>query len=187
MKVKMSKYPSRLICNIYDDYMTKKYGVSYKNNTLFESLCEYVDDFIQQYIYNPINIIYFDKKEQKIDVRIDDYDCWDMSHSMGHIILPMLKILKQNKHGAPIVNMDDVPENLRGTEEELKLYNTKGMVSDKHFERWDWIMDEMIWAFTQILDEAQYLEMDLEKYKEHNERISNGTRLFGVYYRNLWD
>jgi hypothetical protein len=30
-------------------------------------------------------------------------------------------------------------------------------------------------------------EFDSEGYKKHNERITNGTILFGKYYRALWD
>jgi hypothetical protein len=30
-------------------------------------------------------------------------------------------------------------------------------------------------------------EFDREGYEKYNERINNGTRLFGKYYRNLWD
>jgi hypothetical protein len=28
---------------------------------------------------------------------------------------------------------------------------------------------------------------DIEGYQKHHNRINNGTRLFGKYYRNLWD
>jgi hypothetical protein len=28
---------------------------------------------------------------------------------------------------------------------------------------------------------------DIEGYQKHNERINNGLRLFGKYYRGLWD
>ncbi len=30
-------------------------------------------------------------------------------------------------------------------------------------------------------------EFDSEGYKKHSERITNGTILFGKYYRGLWD
>jgi hypothetical protein len=51
----------------------------------------------------------------------------------------------------------------------------------------------MIWAFEQIADDrsdALYFEdgtLDVEGWKAFNKRIDNGTRLFGVYYRGLWD
>jgi len=30
-------------------------------------------------------------------------------------------------------------------------------------------------------------KFDYEAYEKHHNRINNGTRLFGKYYRNLWD
>ena len=40
----------------------------------------------------------------KIDyVKIDRYDTWSMDHTLADIILPMLKQLNTEKHGAPNV------------------------------------------------------------------------------------
>jgi hypothetical protein len=30
-------------------------------------------------------------------------------------------------------------------------------------------------------------KFDIEGYQKHHDRINNGTRLFGKYYKNLWD
>jgi len=52
----------------------------------------------------------------KIDyVKIDRWDTWSMDHTLAKIILPMLKQLKDTKHGSAIVDLEDVPEELRGT------------------------------------------------------------------------
>jgi len=77
-------------------------------------------------------------------VKIDRYDTWSMDHTLAYIILPMLKQLKESKHGAPNVDDEDVPKELWSiyafpTEE----YGTDG----NHFKRWDWVLDEMIFAF----------------------------------------
>lgn len=156
------------------------------------------------------------KKEQKIEVRIDPWDTWNMDHTLAHIVLPMLKQLKATKHGAPFVDVEDVPKELRPTKKELNAYNKDGTTDDKFFERWDWVMDEMIFAFESKLDdswEEQFesgtsdmqfkkledgnyqmvkgpndtREYDWEGRKAYQERISNGFRLFGKYYENLWD
>jgi hypothetical protein len=102
----------------------------------------------------------------------------------------MLKQLKATKHGSPAVADKDVPKHLRSTVKPAKQdYETDGL----WHERWDWVMDEMIWAFEQIVDdsnEGRYFEdgtLDVEGWKAYNKRIDNGTRLFGVYYRGLWD
>ena len=38
-----------------------------------------------------------------------------MDHTLAMIIVPMLKQLKETKHGAPFVDDEDVPEELKST------------------------------------------------------------------------
>ena len=133
---------------------------------------------------------YTPKRKQKI--RIDGYDTWSMDETLAPIILPMLKQLKETKHGAPNVDMGDVPTELWPTTAQQKNYQRNGETDPKFFERWDWIMDEMIWAFGQKCrddweSDYDYNKWDMEGLKAHQERMSNGFRLFGKYYENLWD
>jgi hypothetical protein len=82
----------------------------------------------------------------KIDyVKIDRWDTWSMDHTLGQIALPMLKQLQASKHGAPFVDDEDVPEELKSTSAPPKEneYDT----DENHFKRWDWAMNEMIFAF----------------------------------------
>ena len=132
--------------------------------------------------------------EQKTSIRIDKYDTWNMDNTLAPIILPMLVQLKATKHGAPNVDIEDVPKELRptNTEEWQKLYKEGGEPDDKFFKRWDWVLDEMIWAFEQKcrddwMSDYDYNKWDSEGAKAHQERISNGFRLFGKYYESLWD
>lgn len=103
----------------------------------------------------------------------------------------MLKQLRDTKHGSPAVDDADVPEHLRFAAAEDPGHEFE--VDDNYHKRWDWVLDEMIWAFEQIVNEdsdAIYFEdgtLDVEGWKAHSARIDNGTRLFGVYYRGLWD
>jgi hypothetical protein len=85
-------------------------------------------------------------------VKIDRWDTWSMDHTLGMIALPMLRQLKRDKHGAPFVDDEDVPEELRSTSAPPKEneYDTDA----NHFKRWDWVMDEMIFAFECELDES---------------------------------
>jgi hypothetical protein len=118
--------------------------------------------------------VWQDAKERKINIRIDKYDTWNMDHTLGLIILPMLKQVQKNKHGAPNTDDEDVPEEIRSTAAAPKEneYDT----DEYHFNRWDWIMDEMIWAFTQIIsddDEDQFRSGTLDTLwqaldKDHN-------------------
>jgi len=85
-------------------------------------------------------------KKQKISVRIDPWDTWSMDTTLGYIIRPMLRQLKETKHGAPFVDIEDVPPELHPepiTEEQKNC----GDVDSTHFARWDWVLGEMIHAF----------------------------------------
>ena len=80
-------------------------------------------------------------------VKIDKWDTWSMDSTLSIIILPMLKQLQSTNHGAPFCDDEDVPEGLRSTVAPPKEneWDTDG----NHFKRWDWVMNEMIWAFEQ--------------------------------------
>jgi len=191
MKVKISNYPSRLVCRIHTRYMNKKYGYvgwPTKQNR-FEEFLEKIEDAIQS-VYNLVNVPFLDKREQKIKVRIDRWDTWSMDYTLAPIILPMLVQLKATKHGAPFVDLKDVPKELHG-KKLTKKQKENGEVDDKHFERWDWVLDEMIYAFDcKANKDDVYMRFDIndrEGMKAEQERISNGFRLFGKYYESLWD
>jgi hypothetical protein len=129
------------------------------------------------------------KRKRTIKIKIDRWDTWSMDHTLALIVLPMLKQLNETKHGAPITDDEDVPEHLRSTAAEPK--ENEWDTDSNHFKRWDWIMDEMIWSFEQLVndDDSQFWnpKFDKEAYEKHHERINNGLRLFGKYYRGLWD
>jgi len=202
MKVKISNYPNRAICNLYTNYMNKKYGYvdwpEYKQKGLrvkaqpfAEAWREKAEDILQT-IYNCTINLFLDRREQKVKIHIDRWDTWSMDHTLAPIILPMLKQLKETKHGAPNVDNADVPKELRATKKQIEAYGKKGDVDPKHFDRWDWVMDEMIYAFDCKANKDEvYMRFDTKTerdamYKEQD-RISNGFRLFGKYYESLWD
>lgn len=171
------------------------------------------------------------KRKRKVEIRIDKYDTWSMDSTLSPIILPMLKQLKATKQGSGYVDMEDVPEHLRAyttedydSQEAFDFYheaNVEG-APDVHV-RFDWALDEMIWAFEQMQPdcdwEDQYSTGEIDFYSEvckidaegkpllyemkhgpdhthktdwegrqkHQDRISNGLRLFGKYFQTLWD
>ena len=84
-------------------------------------------------------------RKQKISVRIDQHDTWSMDHTLAHIILPMLRQLQETKHGSPLVDDDDVPDELESAAAPPK--ENEWDVDDNHFKRWDWALGEMIFAF----------------------------------------
>jgi hypothetical protein len=157
-------------------------------------------------------------------VKIDRWDTWSMDHTLSFIILPMLKQLKESKHGAPGVDDEDVPDQLKSTSAPPK--ENEYDVDGNHFGRWDYVLDEMIFAFEHLVDDSwqdayssgeidmlwtpvdqdgnevskgehSFFQMghgpkhtyqcDYDGIRAVEERMQNGFRLFGKYYRNLWD
>jgi hypothetical protein len=150
-------------------------------------------------------------------VKIDYWDTWSMDHTLSSIVLPMLKQLKETKHGSPNVDDEDVPVELQSWTLPAKdEYDVDG----NHFARWDYVLNEMIFAHQSKLDDdwqdqfytgvADYIQVEVpsEKYgklyqmkegpnhthkidwegmKAYEARIQNGFRLFGKYYQGLWD
>lgn len=132
--------------------------------------------------------------KQKTKIRIDRFDTWSMDSTLAPIILPMLKQLKESKHGAPAVEFKDVPEELMPPDAEAvkKLYMENGETDENFFKRWDYVLDEMIWAFEQKcrddwMEDYHYNKWDTDGANAHQARMSNGFRLFGKYYESLWD
>lgn len=127
------------------------------------------------------------RKNRALRVEIEPFDTWSMDHTLAHIILPMLIQLKDTKHGAPNVDDEDVPERLRSTNAEPK--ENEWDTDSNWFDRWDWALDEMIYAFDckANKDDVIMRFKDQKKIIEEQARIDNGFRLFGKYYENLWD
>lgn len=205
MRVKISPYRGRWISDIHTNYMRWKHGqYDWEDNTnCFERALKKFEDALQ-WIYNHTINLYLDEYSgQKIKVSIDRYDTWSMDHTLSHIVLPMLKQLKDTKHGSPWVKDEDVPEKYRSTNASPKEndYDT----DEYHHKRWDWVIGEMIWAFEQKARddwEGDYYKYDDDPKatfglklvwedpdgrKAHQERMTNGFRLFGLYYEGLWD
>jgi hypothetical protein len=204
--------PHDELCHKFGDWLSGK-----NNDSILLKICQWIER----------------KKKRKIKIQIDPWDTWNMNDTLALIVLPMLKQLKATKHGSPFVEAIDVPEHLWATQEPN---GENGWVDNTHHERWEWVMDEMIWTFEQLCDDdndAQFhsgsSEMlwqaldkdgnpigkpepmesrtkhegavtyqmvkgpndtsvfDTKAYEAHHKRIANGLRLFGVYYRGLWD
>lgn len=158
------------------------------------------------------------KQKRTIKVRIDPWDTWSADNTLAHIILPMLRQLKETTHGSPLVDDNDVPEHLKSTsappltQEQIDC----GGVDDLYHERWNWVLDEMIFAFASKVDDSWIEQFetgqsdikfkrlengmsemitgendtkvyDWEGRKKYESRIHNGFCLFGKYYSALWD
>lgn len=148
-----------------------------------------------------------DGSERKISVKLHKWDSWNADHTIAVIAHPLLIQLKETKHGAPLVDDEDVPEglNLRSTEAPAKENDWD--TDENHFKRWDWVMNEMIFAMQEIakgdgdsqfydhseVDESaginkqiKQMKVDWEGLKAYQTRIQNGCILFGKYFQSLW-
>lgn len=182
MKVYIGGYPDNWWrCTIHYNYMNKKYNYDWKDSTtLFEKHLEKCEDAIQWFYNKTVNRV-LSRRKRKIKVRIDDTDVWSMDNTLAYIILPMLKKLKTSKHGSPFVDQTDLPEHLRLSEREDKVfhegYYNKELnaseeeietVSEKFHSQWVWVLDQMIWSFEQQVDE------DDNEYKHYYDPYAPG-------------
>lgn len=181
-----------------------------------EKITDWLDDL---WLYNKLLKLEHwvsDKIERKVQIRIDNYDVWNLGDTLAMIALPMLyEFKKQGIDGAPHVDDEDVPEYLRTTalppltEEE----ENHGRVDALWHQRWDWVVNEIIWAMEQVNDpeaDSQFHtdadpekprmeegitfeesmsrgKFDREGYQKFYERKRNGLRLFGKYLEGLWN
>lgn len=92
-----------------------------------------------------------DKRKRTMKIHIDNYDVWSMDSTLSPIILPMLVMLREKKHGSPHVADEDVPEHLRSTNAPPTEHEWD---TDELFhKRWEWVLDEMIWAFEHLVND----------------------------------
>jgi hypothetical protein len=118
-------------------------------------------------------------KEGNHNIHLDPWDTWNLDHTLSLIIVPALKQLKNTTHGAPRVSNKDVPKCLRAP----KGQSDFDSVDENYFKRWDYVLDEMIYAFEQVQDDCCTNLAEETEWK----RVNNGLRLFGKYYTGLWD
>ena len=69
-------------------------------------------------------------------------DWWDSDKTLSPVILELLYRIKRTKQGAPFVDDEDVPEHLKATPKK-----DEWDVDEHWFDRWDYVLDEMIYAF----------------------------------------
>jgi hypothetical protein len=169
--------------------MDRKYGYVHwaTEYTPFETFLDKLQDCIQ-WVYDHTVNLYYDNAKQTKKIRIDPWDTWSMDHTLAPIILPMLIQLKENKHGAPYVDPKDVPIELR-PKKQTKKQKDMGETDSTHFQRWDYVLDEMIYAFNckANKDDVWMRFEDRAEVETEQKRISHGFLLFGKYYESLWD
>ena len=90
---------------------------------------------------------------RRIDIEIDNFDTWSMDHTLALIIYPMLLQLKATKHGVPSAFVEVGGEDYHD-QQSFDFYKETYQESfDKACERWDEVLDKMIWSFQQLAED----------------------------------
>lgn len=160
------------------------------NDSYLLKFCQWVNSF---------------KKRQEY-VKIDSYDAWNADHTMAVIIAPLLKQLRTSKHGSGFIEDCDVPEHLRSTAAPKPEHEWD--TDDNLHKRYEWFLDEVIWAFEQhakedelaefydhtesnkepdLMKSIHLLKVDDAGLEAHNKRKQRAFEMFGKYFQTLWD
>lgn len=142
MKVNIGPYPNPMSTHKLEcSYLERRYGEDWYDITPNQYI--WIDHIvvgllsgIQKYVLEPLNKTFC---KRRIEVKYHDYDTWSLDSTLSLIILPGLQQLKAIQHGYPHVDNDDLP--------------TACLKDASGEERWEWIMDEMIWAFNEIAND----------------------------------
>ena len=146
-----------------------------------------------------------DGSSRQEDVFLDEWDSFNADHTIALIAAPLLQQLKLTKHGSGMVDDEDVPEELRSTSAPPK--ENEWDTDDNLHKRWDWVLDEMIWALTEhangngdskfydhsevdeeadLMVQVAQIKCDREGLEAYEARKQRGFELFGKYFQNLW-
>jgi len=234
MRVKIGKYPhwftTRRAEHAYLEWRHKKYAwdVDERDYDWIDRTVVKLLDGWQNVLHYTLNQIQ-QRRQRTVRVHLDPWDSWDAYTTLSHVILPVLERLKETKQGDPFVDSEDVPKHLRPTKKQLKEVEETGRVDEKHSDRWNYILDAMIWSFQEIVEdkpgEEKFFtgesdtvwtrvdihgnevdkdydgqiyyrmdrgpndtrEIDWDGLKAYEERIDYGLKMFGKYFRALWD
>ena len=121
-----------------------------------------------------------------------DSDLWNLDYAIAKKVLPMLKAYRKMKRVGTPISMFDDPMSTEYSDEEQEKAN----------EKWNEILDKMIYAFTYSVHEndkkyEEYLGVEYEEgsdwrqTKESREKVwkryEEGMGLFGKHFHSLWD
>ena len=87
-------------------------------------------------------------EERKIEVVVHDFDVYSADQTLAIVILPVLRKLKEANAGAPFVRNEDVPKELQRPND-VEDHE----IDDNWYDRWRYVLDEMIWSLEQVLDD----------------------------------
>ena len=126
---------------------------------------------------------------QNVEVKIDEWDTWNMDETMAHIILPMLKQLRKKKHSYP----SSLPNEAAWNDiVDKMIFSFSSKLNDWEDQFHSGVQD-IVWVDnkdgTSSMEKGpnDTYKIDVEGMKAYQSRIDEGFLLFGKYYENLWD
>lgn len=94
---------------------------------------------------------FFKNGHRNIKVEIEKFDTWNLDTTLAFIILPALVQLRDSKMGVP-AEFVDIGGASYDVQESFDFYKDS---HDEHFdksvERWNDVLDKMIWSFEQLV------------------------------------
>ena len=169
MKINIGPYKSDII-PVYS--WEKRYEFWRRPETCFLPEEEYTkfDKFVFGFfdklsdLVRPLNR-WSNSRKRRVKVHIDYYDVWSADHTLAMIIHPVLVKLKETKHGSPVVEDEDLPEELQYLQAP-KRKDEHWSVDDDIHKKWEWVLNEMIWAFSQ-----HGLEDDSDQFYHNSDQL----------------
>lgn len=124
------------------------------------------------------------------EIRIDAHDTWSMDMTLASIIAPMLRQMKECKHG--------VPPSLIPSDHHTSQYVFDFIDDDVRQDevsqgarKWDEHLEKMIWAFEMVSTGAWGSAAAPKDYPGDYDAfykdVHDGIKLFAEFYGSLWD
>lgn len=182
---------------------------------LSEERCDKIADWLDKTWPGKVLQKFNRQRERKIKIKLHDYDVWNMDSTLAYIILPLLRKLKDVKHGSP-GDLIEFQQTSNSVQFCFDFYQDGDELAwKKGHEHWEAILDKIIWSFEQLntdwedqfhsgehdiyfekIEGTEYSAMkrgpkdthkfDAEGYNKFQAKMQEGFELFGKYYRNLW-
>ena len=112
-----------------------------EDHTKWDKRVDKTLDWWHDHINVPLNKLWFHKRKRKIKIRIDNYDIWNMDYTLSLIIVPMLKELKNTKHGVPSEFTDRIGGDFDRNLVFDFIKEDEDKVFDQLCDKWDEVLD----------------------------------------------
>lgn len=173
---KLSGINESKIPDAFYNFLSSGFDTSSDHETVFTKTINYIGAKLHT---KPIKIVH-----------VTDRDLWSADNLMATVIVQVLKKYRATaRQGAPFVRLFDVPDHL--LPETLVEFENQldGDENTKFFKRWDYVLDEMIYAFEFITKNHDFIEDHIDDTYlstiQNRERCNNGLMLFARYFQHI--